>query len=58
MNLPTSPRALLHNLSKVLLDGLKALQVAQKRDYNDEDELVHMSIRSYPVTLVCTAQEC
>ena len=48
MDLPTYPGALLCNLCKVLLDGSKALQAAQTRDYNDEDGLVHTSIRSYP----------
>ena len=31
IDLPTSPGVLLHNLGKILLDGLKALQVAQKK---------------------------
>ena len=31
IDLSTSPGVLLHNLSKILLDGLKALQAAQKR---------------------------
>ena len=57
MELPKSPGALLHNLSKVLLDGLKALQAAQKRDYSDEDKFVHASTHSYPVIRVCTARE-
>ena len=35
MDLSKSLGALLCNLSKVLLDGSKALQAAQKRDYND-----------------------
>ena len=54
MDLSTSPGALLHNLSKVLLDGSMALQAAQKRDYN---KFVDMSIHSYPVTCVYTARE-
>ena len=57
MDLPTSPVALLRNLSKDLLDGSKALQAAKKRDYNDKDKFVHVSIRSYPMTHVCTACE-
>ena len=43
MDLPRSTGALLRNLSEILLDGSKALQAAQKRDYNDEDEFVHTS---------------
>ena len=46
MALPTSPEALWLNLSKVLMDGSKALQAAQRRDYNDKDEFVHASIRT------------
>ena len=37
MALPKSPGALLRDLSKVLLDGSKALQASQKRDYNNEN---------------------
>ena len=58
IDLPTSPRSLLRYLSKVLFDGSKALQAAQKRDYNDEDKFVLASIRSYPMTRVCTARKC
>ena len=58
MNLPKSLGALLHNLSIVLLDRSKALKAAQKRDYNDEDELVHTGIRNYLMTRVCTARKC
>ena len=42
MDLPRSPGALLRNLSKVLLDGSRALQAAQKKeDYDDADESVN-----------------
>ena len=41
MDLPMSPEALLRNLSKVLLDGSKALEAAQKKDFSDEDEFVN-----------------
>ena len=47
IDLPTSPGVLLRYLSKILLDGSKALQAAQKRTWNDEDEFVHESIRTY-----------
>ena len=44
--------------SKVLLDGSKTLQAAQKRDYNDEDEFLHTSTHSsHPVKCLCTACE-
>ena len=47
IDLPTSPGVLLRNLGKILLDGSKALQAAQKRALNDENEFVHESIRTY-----------
>ena len=57
MDLPTSHGTLLRDLSKVLLDGLKALQAAQMKDHNTESEFVLTSICSYPVTCVCMACE-
>ena len=42
MDLPKSPVAL---FNKVLLDGSKSLQATEKRDYNDEDEIVYVSTR-------------
>ena len=57
MNLPKSPGALLCNLSKIPLDGTKSLQATQKRDYNDEDEFMHVSTRNYYMTRICTARE-
>ena len=35
----------MHNLSKVLLNESKALQAAQKRDYNNED--ANLCTRAY-----------
>ena len=57
MDLPKSTGALLRNPSKVLLNESKTSQAAQKRDYNDEHEFVHMNICSYPLMHVCTACE-
>jgi len=55
MDLPISLGVLLHNLSEVLFDELKALQIAQQRDYNSEDEFMQASICGYPATRICTA---
>jgi len=57
MDLPKSTGALRRNPSKVLLNESNALQAAQKRDYNDEQEFVHMDTRSYPLMHIWTACE-
>ena len=54
MDLFKSTGALLRNLRKVFLNGSKALQADQKRDYHNEGKFMHASTRSYSVTCVCT----